>query len=100
MTRFVWTIELRNAIALRCPKGAPRAHIGPREDGNGYIASILEPGLPSAGPFKERYQAALWAAEYVKRHLFPDAVIESPPRYVCANSEATKRRRDRAKEAA
>jgi hypothetical protein len=98
--RFVWTHEPRNVLLLRCPKGGPRAHIGHREDGTGYVAAIIEPGWPGSPVFKDRYKAALWAADYIKREMFPDAEIEDPPRYVFASSEAVKKRRERKKASA
>lgn len=91
--RFIWTLEPNDAVVLRCPKRAARVHVGRREDGTGYVATILEPGMPSCGPFKERYKACLWAQDYVKRKLFPDAEFGDVPRYVFDNSAAVKKRR-------
>jgi hypothetical protein len=41
--------------------------------GDGFATTILEPGMPGAGPFKFRSWAAQWAHQYIKREMFADA---------------------------
>lgn len=77
--KLYWTIEAKGVWLLRDEKTAPRAIVAPRILGDGYAATILEPGMPGRGPFKFRRQAAQWCEEYVKREMFSDAVFGDIP---------------------
>lgn len=79
--KLQWSVEPDGAITLRDEKRAPRVHVGHRKDDWGYIATILESGLPSAGPYKSIKTAAKWSQEWITKNLFPDATFGEVPEF-------------------
>lgn len=44
-----------------------------------WVATILEPGMPSAGPYSSAKAAGSWAEGWVKKNLFNDAKFSPWP---------------------
>lgn len=90
---LTWHIEDGDVLVLRDRTQAARAHVGPAQDGSGYVASVFEAGIPSSGPYKSRAEAAKWSENYAKLWLFPDATFGAYPQYVHKSSERVKKKR-------
>jgi hypothetical protein len=88
--RLIWTVEKNASIVLRDPKQAARALVQRCSDASGFIAVILEPGMPNAGPYRLRIEAAEFAQAWIKRELFPDAEFGGIPIF---SSEETRPRK-------
>lgn len=77
--RLHWTVETDGSIILREPNQAARAIVKRRSEDWGFSATILEPGLPGAGPYKSRDTAAKFIHKIIHRFI-PDATFgEIPP---------------------
>ena len=80
MTRFHWTTE-PFGYALRDTRGYSRALVTRPKIGEGYYGLLFQPGLPDAGPYKNRQDAANWVTGMLVRlELVPaDSVFQLLP---------------------
>lgn len=62
---FSWTTE-KFGYALRDGKGGPYALVTKATEG-GYTASLLTPGFPGNGPFKQQLKAGEHAVKMMQR---------------------------------
>lgn len=81
MKKFYWAFEVSGEMTMRDQHGTPFVYLQRNfvtEEG-GFMVTILQPGLPISGPYKNRERAAEWAQEYIARELFPDAAFGPVP---------------------
>lgn len=84
--RMLWTVEKDGALILRGSKHEPLVHIGrcdPRTSTftrPGFVATVLEPGMPSCGPYKSRQACAEWAERIIAK-LHHGATFSDIPQF-------------------
>lgn len=73
--KLTWRPDGPATLIAYDEKRAPRIHIGKQETGDGYVATILEKGMPSAGPYTNIPQAKAWAEKAFRKHCSVAAVF-------------------------
>jgi hypothetical protein len=74
-----WVPETDNSFILRDSKGCARAVIKHRDKAWGFVGHLLEPGFPSAGPYKSHRRVAAFLNIILKRDFLPGADIDPIP---------------------
>ncbi len=72
--RLTWTLEADDSVVLRKPD-AHRSAVGVvkhRQDDWGFVAILLEPGLPACGPYKSCDEAFDWLVGIVRLLKLPE----------------------------
>ncbi len=75
-----WTAESDGSIILRPAPNCARA-IVKRADEWGFVGVVLEPGLPTSGPYKSRTTAAEFCQRILKEQFILDAEFGEIPKF-------------------
>lgn len=75
--KLTWKPDGKTVLVALDEKGAPRIHIGKQEPavGYGYVATILERGMPSGGPYMNIPEAQAWAERAFRKHCSVAAIF-------------------------
>jgi hypothetical protein len=69
--KLFWFREANGEFILRDLNKAARALLQPHPSGFGFVAVIIEPGLPDKR-FGDHVEAAQWVETWLKENIFPD----------------------------